>query len=212
MTSTPELISSRLEASNLAAPVELVEKLTTYLETLARWNRRLNLTALSVDPPSAASIDRVIVEPVAAASEVASSDQVLIDVGSGGGSPAVPLRLASPWLRLVMVESKVRKAAFLRELLRELDLESTCEVQQKPFRDLAADSSFSLVADLVSIRAVRLDRELLVNFASVLKESGRIFQFAGPEGATGLRGFEITTTRSLVVGGQAQLWILRKYQ
>jgi 16S rRNA (guanine527-N7)-methyltransferase len=211
MTSTPELISSRLQASNLAAPVELVEKLTSYLETLARWNRRLNLTALSLDPPSAAAIDRLIVEPVAAASEVASSDQVLIDVGSGGGSPAVPLRLASPWLRLVMVESKVRKAAFLREMLRELALESTCEVQQKLFRDLAADSSFSLVADLVSIRAVRLDRELLVNLAGVLKESGRLFQFAGPQGVTRLRGFEITTTRSLV-GSQAQLWILRKHQ
>ena len=44
----------------------------------------------------------------------------MIDIGSGGGSPAIPLALAVPGLRLLMVESKTRKSVFLREAVRAL--------------------------------------------------------------------------------------------
>ena len=46
----------------------------------------------------------------------------VIDIGSGGGSPAIPLKLAAPRIKLWMVESKTRKSAFLREAIRQLDL------------------------------------------------------------------------------------------
>ena len=47
----------------------------------------------------------------------------LMDIGSGGGSPAIPLKLALPHLHLTMVEAKVRKSAFLREASRQLELD-----------------------------------------------------------------------------------------
>ena len=47
----------------------------------------------------------------------------MMDVGSGGGSPAIPLKLAVPRLSLTMVEAKARKSAFLREAIRHLGLE-----------------------------------------------------------------------------------------
>ena len=48
-----------------------------------------------------------------------------MDVGSGGGSPAIPLKLAAPAVALTMVEVKARKSAFLREAIRQLELDST---------------------------------------------------------------------------------------
>ena len=85
---------------------DLAEKLATFYALLSRWNQKINLTALA-DPDEA--IDRLILEPLLAARHVPASRTRLMDVGSGGGSPAIPLKLALPQLALTMVEVKVEK-------------------------------------------------------------------------------------------------------
>ena len=66
------------------------------------------------------TFDRLLIEPLIASRYLPSTDCSVIDVGSGGGSPAIPLKLAMPGISLRMVESKTRKAAFLREAVRRL--------------------------------------------------------------------------------------------
>jgi len=101
---------------------ELVEKLETFYSLLYRWNQKINLTSIA-DPDEA--IDRLLLEPLLAARHVPPSATRLMDIGSGGGSPAIPLKLALPHLHLTMVEAKVRKSAFLREASRQLGLTAT---------------------------------------------------------------------------------------
>ena len=72
----------------------------------------MNLTALD-DRES--GLDRLIVEPLMAVERLPTNRGRVVDIGSGGGSPAIPMKLAAPGVDLLMVESKVRKAAFLRE-------------------------------------------------------------------------------------------------
>ena len=79
----------RMIAERARLRPEQVEKLCAYFGLLAKWNKRLNLTALSVDPPTDEAIDRLLVEPAMAIQAVESTDLSLIDLGSGGGSPAV---------------------------------------------------------------------------------------------------------------------------
>src|SRR4029450_11587640 len=98
---------------------ELSAALAAYYELLARWNRKINLTAL--DNPDEA-IDRLLLEPVVATKQLARPDVRIMDVGSGGGSPAIPMKLAAPGAALTMVEVKARKSAFLREAVRSLGL------------------------------------------------------------------------------------------
>ena len=93
-----------------------------YFGLLAKWNTKINLTAFSLDPASDEAIDRLIVEPVLAAKHVKHTDKLAIDLGSGGGSPGFPLKIVAPWIRMVMVEAKARKCAFLREVARQLPL------------------------------------------------------------------------------------------
>ena len=138
---------------------------------MAKWNGTINLTSLTVDPATDESIDKLIVEPVVAAKHVKPSDELLIDLGSGGGSPAIPLKIAAPWLRVTMVESKGRKAAFLRDACRQLELTGT-EVENIRFEELAGRPSFSQ-SDLVSVRAVRADRSLWDLVLAMLKLGGR---------------------------------------
>ena len=80
-------------------------------EQLARWNRKINLTALPLDGDgSDEAVDRLLIEPPWRRATSPASAKSLLDIGSGGGSPAIPVKLAGRTWPLTMVEVKVRKS------------------------------------------------------------------------------------------------------
>ena len=160
-------------------PDPLIEGLTVYYELLTRWNRKINLTALD-DPDQA--IDRLLLEPVLAARHVPSPIRTLMDVGSGGGSPALPLALALAPVSLVMVEVKARKSAFLREAIRTLGLIASADVENARFEEVLAKPSMLEHFDLLSIRAVRVERGVLNTVQAFVRPGGTVFLFRGPSG------------------------------
>jgi 16S rRNA (guanine527-N7)-methyltransferase len=171
-------IARRAERAGLSVSGAIAESLGAYLALLAKWNRKINLTSLQVDPPTEDAIDRLIVEPLAGARLVRPDDRFVIDVGSGGGSPAIPFKLAAPQLRSVMVEVKTRKSAFLREAIRRLDLRDTV-VETHLVQELLPRVELHEAADLVTVRAVRMDLALLGPIRSFLRPSGRVLWFGG---------------------------------
>src|SRR5215470_13042507 len=116
-------LSNRIAAAGLEVDDTLLDGLQTYFNLLARWNNRINLTGFSLNRPTAQAIDRLLVEPLLIAGVLGNTPAVWFDLGSGGGSPAIPIQLYKPAGLLVLVESKSRKAAFLREVTRQLQLE-----------------------------------------------------------------------------------------
>ena len=146
--------------------------LAAYVELLLRWNRRMNLTALTEDDEG---LDRLVVEPLVAAGRLGGGVRSVVDVGSGAGSPAVPMKLAVPGLRLRMVESKMRKGAFLREVVRELNLEDVV-VETCRYEELLRRPELREAADVVTVRAVRVETHLL---QGLLKVGGELFLFRG---------------------------------
>jgi 16S rRNA (guanine(527)-N(7))-methyltransferase RsmG len=155
-----------------------VDRLVAYADLLSFWNRRLNLTGFKLDGPSPEAVDRLLIEPLLATRHVPTGDQVLFlcDVGSGGGSPAIPLVLglgSSP--NLTMVEARSRKSTFLREAIRHLQL--TGEVVTSRFGDFAASATYRYRYDVVTLRAVRPEGDLWPSTAGVLKPLGRLLWF-----------------------------------
>lgn len=171
MTDRRTRLARRAARAGLSPAPDLLERLETYLDLLARWNQRINLTALPVDSLTDEAVDRLIIEPLEAAKHVRGTDRVAVDVGSGGGSPAIPLKLAVPHVHMVLVESKVRKAAFLREAVRTLGLEGI-EVANCRF-----EAFESAPVPLMTLRAVRFDLDLLMGISSLLEPGGRVFWF-----------------------------------
>ena len=91
-----ERLRLRAARARLDVSGRLLDDLVSYVELLHRWNARMNLTGLGAGDEG---LDRLIVEPLAAARHVANPAPRIIDIGSGGGSPAIPLRLAlGGWL------------------------------------------------------------------------------------------------------------------
>ncbi|MCE7032190.1 16S rRNA (guanine(527)-N(7))-methyltransferase RsmG [Lysobacter sp. GX 14042] len=96
--------------------------LLDYLALLARWNRTYNLTAVR-DPLE--MVDRHLIDSLAMrpfATPLAATGGRLADLGTGPGLPGIPLAIACPGLRVTLVESNGKKARFLREVVRRLDL------------------------------------------------------------------------------------------
>ncbi|PYR91561.1 MAG: hypothetical protein DMF84_16725 [Acidobacteria bacterium] len=164
-----QMLRDRARNHGVLVPDLLIPRLLAYYSLLARWNARMNLTSLS-DPQQA--IDRLLLEPIKAGQSVPAG-RAVVDLGSGGGSPAIPLALACGARSLVMIESKARKAAFLREAIRHVGLAGTVECAR--FEDVLPKMRKS--ADLVSIRAVRVDEGVLTLVRPALAAGGEALLF-----------------------------------
>ncbi|HEX5270019.1 MAG TPA: RsmG family class I SAM-dependent methyltransferase [Gemmataceae bacterium] len=94
------------------------ERLVEYAELLIHWNRRINLTGARA---TAAVVSEHYPDAFALASRLAAPAR-LVDVGSGGGLPVLPLALLRPELNVLLCEPIAKKAAFLRTAIRDLGL------------------------------------------------------------------------------------------
>ena len=203
-------LARRAGKAGLFIPDELASRLIAYYELLSRWNRKINLTALE-DPDEA--IDRLLLEPLVAARHIQPGATRLLDVGSGGGSPAIPLKLAAPALGLTMVEVKTRKSAFLREAIRQLELDRVT-VETNRYEELLARPELHEAFELVSMRAVRVESSTLLTLQAFLAPSGQLFLFRGPGGpqipAAVVPPLEWKATLPLVEALQSRLTVLSK--
>jgi 16S rRNA (guanine527-N7)-methyltransferase len=156
---------------------ELIEPLEAYYRLLAKWNEKMNLTALPLRELDDETVDRLLIEPLAAARFVPDSPVRWFDLGSGGGSPAIPLKLARPALHLTMIEAKARKAAFLREAVRALGL-PTASAENLRFEALGDRHELRGTAALVTVRAVRIDKPLVRVAQTLLTAGGSLLLFS----------------------------------
>jgi 16S rRNA (guanine527-N7)-methyltransferase len=169
----------RAHAAGITVEPDLLEALEAYYLLLTKWNARINLTAFRLTPGGEdTAVDRLLVEPLVAARYVPGNARTLLDAGSGGGSPAIPLALASPQLHLRMVEVKTRKAIFLREAVRTLGLKRA-EVETARFEELLPRPELHEAQDLVTIRAVRVETRTLLTLQAFLRPGGLLFLFRG---------------------------------
>ncbi|MBW1998814.1 MAG: 16S rRNA (guanine(527)-N(7))-methyltransferase RsmG [Deltaproteobacteria bacterium] len=94
------------------------ERFGIYLEELWRWNRRINLTGISSRRGMVLDLflDSIIPAPLLPAGAT------VLDIGAGAGFPGLPLKICRPDLRVALVESRQKKANFLRHIVRLLGL------------------------------------------------------------------------------------------
>jgi 16S rRNA (guanine527-N7)-methyltransferase len=162
---TPDLSGNRA-AALAATPVsrETLARLDRFVETLLRWQRRINLVAPSTIPELwtrhvADSLQLLALAPDA---------RVWADLGSGGGFPGLPIACAlaeTPGAIVHLIESSSKKAAFLREAGRH----AGAVVRVHPMRIEHFAATFGGRIDVVTARALAPLSELLALSAPLLK-------------------------------------------
>jgi 16S rRNA (guanine527-N7)-methyltransferase len=164
--------------ANLALSEEQATLCCTHARLMLEWNRKVNLTRIT--EPREILIKHCLDSLIPA--RWLPHEGLALDVGTGPGFPGIPLRIASPELRMVLLEASRKKSSFLRVLLARLNLSGVTVVQDRweefPKRGASTGpEDYSLIV----MRAVRLETEHLSGLASKVLRPGGVFAWwAGP--------------------------------
>ena len=148
-------LSAGLAAMGIDLDAVAQERLLAYLALLYKWNRTYSLTALREQERAVSHhlLDSLAILPFVPAGS-------LLDVGSGGGTPGIPLAIARPDLSVTLLDSNTKKAAFLQQAAIELGLQNISvhagRVEQyHPESGFTAITSraFAELADFVTLSA-----------------------------------------------------------
>ena len=164
--------SSEMGLPLTEAQVSLFE---TYRETLLLWNSRMNLVSLqsSLDLPVRHFIDSLTLLPY-----LPAGPGSLLDIGSGAGFPALPVRIIRPDLRITLLEASRKKCSFLKELTRRLRLQDVTVLNTRLEELLKQPQRPSF--DIITSRATLKLPVLLEMGLPLLKEGGILAAMKGP--------------------------------
>lgn len=172
--------ASGLAKFKIELPDGAAEKSLLFIDELLRWNKRVNLTSINNRDEA---LEKHILDSLILLNYLPRNGR-LLDMGSGGGLPGIPLAIACPGLRVVSVDSVGKKISFQKHIKRFLSLDNLLPVHsriekienQEPFDFVVARalSSFSALVDLS---------------APHLKEGGLMYVMKGPEGAVELEQY-----------------------
>jgi 16S rRNA (guanine527-N7)-methyltransferase len=171
MAITPEQVQQAAERWGLAAvAAPLADRLAAYGNLLLRWNARLSLTAIRDEGEL---VERHLMEGVFAAAHHPEASTAL-DFGSGTGIPGIPIALCRASVHVTLAESQRKKAAFLQEALRRLDLRASVHAGRA---EALPPASF----DAVWMRAVDKSAAMLPIAAGLVATDGALCLFGTSE-------------------------------
>jgi len=170
-----ELLNSGTAELGIPLSIEQVNTLFVYLAELKKWNRKINLTSITSE--RGVVIKHLLDSLAYLRGFLPASGLNLLDMGSGAGFPAVPIKVACPEISITLVESVKKKAAFLRHILRTLPLDGA-EVLDVRIGEVPAD--YENTCDLVTARAFADMGSALAAGVRFLKTGGLMVLSRGP--------------------------------
>ena len=219
-----KLVIDGARAMGMGIDPDEADKFAIHAGELLKWNLKINLTAIT-DPFEVAEkhfLDSIAVAPVI------PENAVLLDIGSGGGFPGIPLKVLMPSLSVTLIDATRKKVNFLKHVIRMLKLDhiEACHVRAE---DLARESNFANAFDVIVCRAfseldtfVQMAMPLLAKDGIMIAMKGKeiesemkalrtvsIKKSGGSE--TGIKSFDIQLKKYVLPfsGAQRSLFVLR---
>lgn len=138
------------------------------------WNKKINLTAIK-EPLLVA--EKHFIDSIAATSFL-KNETCLIDMGSGGGFPGIPIKIMRPKLNVVLIDSSRKKINFLKHLIRILDLKNIEAVHSR-VENLHENEAFKNKYDAVISRAFTELSNFIALACPLLNTKGSIYAMKG---------------------------------
>jgi 16S rRNA (guanine527-N7)-methyltransferase len=207
------LLINGAEQLSIALTIEQVNSLFIYLAELKKWNQKMNLTAIRDEQ------DIIIKHVLDSLSYLRGFDtarsQRLLDIGSGAGFPAIPIKITHPEIAIILVESIKKKASFLRHIIRTLKL-ANVEVIDKRIEDLS--KTYHGVIDIITARAFADMKSVVSTGLPFLKPGGLMVLSRGPKemlSTKELEEYPVTLEKRLEFSlphsdYQRALWVFKK--
>ncbi|MGL6159577.1 16S rRNA (guanine(527)-N(7))-methyltransferase RsmG [Microbulbifer sp.] len=178
-------------------PREQQDKLLQYLELFARWNAAYNLSAIR-DP--AQMLERHIIDSLSVVNLCGHDSDSLIDVGSGGGLPGIPLAIVHPARPVTLLDSNGKKARFLFQVASQLPL-ANVQVINERVEEFSPGAKF----DGVVSRAFASLADMILGSEHLLAPGGKFYAMKGrlPQDELSAlpKGIKVEQVRPLSVPG-----------
>ena len=164
-----DLLRQGMQQIGLPVEEQNVSLLIAYINLLLQKNQTINLTAI-IDPLEA--VTKHLLDVLSIAQHVPGGK--VVDVGSGGGCPGIPLAIIKPESQIILVESKNKKADFLNTTIQALKLKNTKTICQR-----AESIEFTKKADAIVCRALGTISYFVSVAGHMLKKQGRLLAMKG---------------------------------
>lgn len=173
--SQEEWIADRLRAADIDPPAtrdfdQAAGQILCFIREIQRWNPKVRLTS---EGDEASILRRHFYDSLHFARAFPGAGYDAVDIGSGNGFPGIPIKIIFPETRMVLVESRRKRANFLREVVRKLKLENISVAEGRAER-LAEDRALAGRFDAVLFRAVAGLEDCLRLGAPYLRLGGKI--------------------------------------
>jgi len=152
------------------------KSMISYVAELLKWNKKINLTG-SRDVMSLAEkqlFDSCM--PIKWQIDKFSEKATLLDLGSGGGFPAIPLKIMRPQLNMHLIESRMKKVNFLKHIARTLKL-TEFEVHCSRFPFIESETLIGKDIDIITSKAVKPDLGILSAMYQLLSDDGIVLLY-----------------------------------
>lgn len=172
-----DLLKDACEKENLAFNEETYNKFIVYKELIKEWNQKINLTAITEDEEIIKKhfIDSIKIFEFPYVKKAKS----VIDIGTGGGFPGIPMKIVNPESKMVLLDSLNKRINFLNLVIKELNL-SNIETIHGRAEDFAQDDEYREKFDLAVSRAVANTTVLLELCLPYVKVGGYFVALKGP--------------------------------
>lgn len=171
------MLQEMLRKCELEVPEDRLLLLEQLVDELLRWTKRRNLTAIT-------NRDEVLEKHLVDSLNLlpfANQSNRLLDIGSGAGFPALPLKIVCSALEVVSVDAVGKKIDFQKHVARKLGLQAFAGLHAR-IQDLSDDDNYRAGFDLVTARALTSLGELVVMAEPFIAPGGRLVAMKGPEG------------------------------
>lgn len=185
----PELLK-RLDPDN---------KLECYYQLLLQENKRVNLVSRETGTAGFIDLKKLAAQSLLPFEKIGTDViENYLDIGSGGGFPAIPILLTRRINQTcLLIERTRKKAGALRRILLALDIRAT--IISEPFEEISFDPIF----DLITLRQVKLTPPLFQRIYSVLKPKGFFVYYGAPDFNLEAEGVEFLTYHYSTATGEA---------
>jgi 16S rRNA (guanine527-N7)-methyltransferase len=212
------LLRKGAQTIGVALNDEALDRFALYARELIFWNRKINLTAI-VAPEDI--VVKHFIDSLTPLPLMTPTETRVLDIGSGGGFPGLPLKIARPSLKIALLESSRKKTSFLRHVIGRLQLEQMTVIHERVEACLM-NKGYRGAFDVVVSRAAVKPEELLwlADFfltrpgrLIVMKGGGQTDDMASADGTARLAGLVCSACHELllpVTGDQRKLLIYQR--
>jgi 16S rRNA (guanine527-N7)-methyltransferase len=216
----PELLVQAASLMGVSLGEKQLDLFKGYYQEIMRWNEKINLMSRS---SAEDTLLKNFIDSLTAIQFLPERESRVMDMGSGGGFPGIPLKIACPVLQVSLLEASRKKASFLKHILRTLQLAEISVIHERAENLQSQESCRNSFDTVISKAAFKLP-QLLTLGAAFLRPGGILMAMKGADisgelaeaqPAAAAAGLLLTSSHSLtlpVTGDRRQILIYAKKQ